>query len=61
MSRQRDIDFLSTDGAENVGIDVSRHAEFDFDGPGVEGSQKRIVFNDFMILGKKRLKNKCLN
>ena len=34
-------------------LDAEFHAEFDFDIPGAVGSQKKIVFNDFMIFGEK--------
>ena len=34
-------------------LDAEFHAEFDFEGPGAGGSQKRIVFNDFMIFSEK--------
>ena len=30
-------------------LDAEFHAEFDFEGPGAGGSQKRVVFDDFMI------------
>ena len=30
-------------------LDAEFHAEFDFEGPGAGGSQKGVVFNDFMI------------
>ena len=30
-------------------LDAEFHAEFDFEGPGAGGSQKGVVFDDFMI------------
>ena len=34
-------------------LDAEFRAEFDFEGPGAGGSQKMIVFNDFMIFCEK--------
>ena len=41
-------------------LDAEFRAEFDFEGPGAGGTEKGVVFNDFMILGKKLSKNEKL-
>ena len=41
-------------------LDAEFHAEFDFDGPEAGGSQKGVVFTDFMIFDEKLSKHENL-
>ena len=41
-------------------LDAEFHAEFDFNGPGAGGSQKGVVFDEFMIFPENCLRmDKC--